>query len=492
MRPAVALIILLGAAIAPLASAQEPLPGACARESSDIVCQWTFDNREDLKTFYSFEVPLLARMLATITVVEEGADGGWQLFLTNATGEGLEDHAHTPRSEPSQVVRTTLQTLVLGEAAGRGWLNMSLLSDGVGVDGANVFTGQGLGPASVGAFTLTYSVTELPAGVAPARPAATREDPHLSGAMSDARRGAFDLRAAWFDDALVGDGLFDAHVAVSDLSDGEWAEGGVVVIHRLSFTVLGVPYRLDWDLRAVEPAPGRDDVDLECSLVHVLGPTTEETVLQPWCTVDWDASVVTAYVPERSVGSPGDGTPFTAMSAQAERRAESPRTGYSSSLDTLEDEMSGERYPFALGGPAVWDELNPRLAVPPVAPAAWYEAPLAKENVPDTLQVVGALLAGATFLGGAVLVQTRLRRTRELLARVDAVAEEHARDGHRGLVALGALEFEFTRLFRDGKITEAQFQLAIARLSHAATRMHFRHTTGLDDGVAGDATRARR
>lgn len=492
MRLALTLITLLGATLAPLASAQEPLPQGCARESSDIVCQWKFDNRQDLGTFYSFEVPILGRMLATITVVQEGADAGWQAFLVGSAGEVFEDHAHTPRSEPSQVIRTTLQTLVLGETAGVGWLNISLLSDGVGVDGANVFTGQGLGPASVGAFTLTYSVTELPPGVAPARPAATREDPHLSGAMRDARRGAFDLRAAWFDDALLGDGLFDAHVALTDLSDGEWADGGVVVIHRLAFTVLGVPYRLDWRLAAVEPTPDLHDVDLDCSLVHVLGPTTEETVVQPWCVVDWNASVVTAYLPERSVGSPGDGTPFSAMSARAERRAESPQTGYSSTLDTLEDEMAGERYPFALGGPAVWDELNPRLAVPPVEPAAWYEAPLAKENVPDTLQVMGALLAGATFLGGAALVQTRRRRTRELLARVDAVAELHARDGHRGLVALGELEFEFTRLFRDGKITEAQFQLAIARLSHAATRMHFRHTTGLDDGVAGDAARMRR
>lgn len=489
-RRAIVLITLLVVSLASSVRAQSgTLPDGCERSETGVLCQWQFDTRQDGALFHSFSAPFHPRTLATMTVVQEGVDGGWEVFLVAPDGTQVDEHAHTPRSTSTTVVRTTHQALVLGAPEGAGWLNLSLRGDGVGIDGVTAFTGGFLGPPSAGAFSVTYAADTLPPGESPIRPAATRDDPHLVGPERDARRGAYDQVAAWFDDAFLGDGLFEAHVAARDLSDWDWREGNVVAIHVVEFRVLDVAYYLSWNLKAVEPTATLDDVDLECSLMRILGPANYETILRPACAVEWENGILTASIPERSVGSPGDGAPFTSLRTTAKERMQTPQTGYSSTLDTVEDQMTGERYAFALGGPAIWDGLNPRLAVPPPVAPAWYEAPLAKENVPDTLQVVGAFLAALTFLFGIVAVRKHRRQTRELLARVDALTAAHEREAREGLLALGTFEAEVTGLYRANRLSDAQYQMLTQRISAAAARLALRHGLGLDDGAPGDPTR---
>lgn len=469
-----------------IASAQAPaLPEGCERDGLAVTCQWSFDTRQEPGRFlWDFELPAAGEGFATVVVVLEGADGGWTTSVLDADGDRLTRDTHESDRQPSSTHHRDSYSLVVNETEARTF-RFSSLAETVEVQGATV-NNNVFGGASSGAVAITWHIEPFPDGVAPIRPAATREDPHLVAPALDARQGASDILAAWFDDASLGDGRFEVHLAVADASDWGWQDGGDYLRYHVEFALVGSRYQAGWNLGASSSVSSLDEVLHECYFGVQNAASNFEALVEPRCAFDWDNSTFSMAVPEAAVGNPSGAALFTDMRAEVLSGTYHGPTGtYSTSLDTLDDEAEGERYPFALGGPDVWDELNPRLAVPdPVAPA-WYQAPLAKENVPDTLQVVGALIAAATFLGGLVFVRRSRRQTKELLARVDALAEAYARDARAGLMALGDLEMEFARLHRENKITDAQYQLAAQRLTTAATRFAHRRDLGLDDGTPG-------
>lgn len=488
--------ILLAAALllpAALAPAPGALPEGCAPLEQGVSCVWKFDTRDEPnRLVYEFEMPVLPRMYGSLTIVLDGVDGGWTYVIERETGDGtdiIEENSHTPEGSASSVHRAEDIFVFVADPAELHRLVFTPRLEGVQAAGMTVSDARLLSSGvSSGAFTLTYAAEPLAEGVAPARHAATREDPHLQGGVGDARRGAYDVRAVWFDDDRLGDGLVDLRLHVTAIDDWDHAQGSVYMGYTADFQVLGRLYRATWRLEAPDPAPSMDDVGADCAIYELdnVGLRREMT---PLCEYDWENSTVVSSIPERFLGSPGDGELFTGMSASSFSNRYHPGGSYSSTTDGVEDAVRSERYAFALGGPAVWDELNPRLAVPPEPAKPWYAAPLASENVPDTLSVLGTLLAAATFLFGIVVVRRHRRQTRELISRVDALVLTHDRSVRAGLLALDELESEFTRLLHEGRITEAQYQVAAQRVTLAATRLALRRDLGLQDIPPGDDTR---
>lgn len=483
-----AALLLLPGGLAPTAA---PLPDGCVPQDPAVSCVWRFDTRDEPdRLVYEFELPVLPRTYASLTIVLDGVDGGWTYEILRETGEGtegLEEKSHTPDGSTSSVHRAVDIFVFVADPGHTHRLVFTPRLEGVQAAGMTINDADALSSgASAGEFTLTYSAEPLAEGVAPPRPAATVDDPHLQGAAGDARRGAYDLRAVWFDDDRLGDGLVDLRVHVADLDDWDHAQGSVYMGYTVDFEVLGRLYRAVWRLEALEGTSAVEDVGTGCG-VWELDSVGIRRSMTPFCEYDWANSTVVARIPERFLGSPGDGELFTGMSATSYSNRYHPGGSYSTTTDGVEDEVASERYAFALGGPAVWDELNPRLAVPPEPAKPWYAAPLASENVPDTLSVLGTMLAAATFLFGFVVVRRHRRQTRELIARVDALVQTHELSVRAGLVALGDLESEFSVLLREGRITEAQYQVAAQRVTLAATRLSLRRDLG--DASAGDDVR---
>lgn len=417
---------------------------------------------EPRRESYDLEITAFPRTYATITVrADEGLDTMWRYAI------------HEPGSDEPQAVKrhtrtsgatTETETFVLDAPAGR--LVLRFAPD------AGSFEGQAL-TASAGRFVVVYRGEPLAEGVPPARPAATREDPHLSDPSEDVADASRDLVAGWFDDARLGDGLFEVHLLLRDLSaihlsPGEVGAGAAETsnLYQFFFRVLDRDYGIAWEARA------NTDEGHDWSCFFYTFEQAEEATGRlsrplgtPRCTYDEENSTLAAAIPEAAVGSPGDGEPFSNLRALVS--VDRVFTSTVRPSTTSVDQMDAARYPFALGGPAVWDALNPRLAVPP---APWYADPLAPEHVADTLQVGGALVAAATFLGGALVVRRHRRQTRRLLDRIDALLAAHAQDARASMDALTRLEAEFTRMLRENAITEAQYQVATQRLLAVAAR----------------------
>ncbi|HET6405576.1 MAG TPA: hypothetical protein VFH78_13105 [Candidatus Thermoplasmatota archaeon] len=490
MRAALTLAALLLAAGLPLPAEAQADP-ACAPEPGRAVCRWTFTPQRPFP-HEEWDLPTFPLTLATVNVVLlRSPDTGWEVRILRYGSDGTGGEQVTTISHAFHPARTTTalrhedaSTHVFAVAPGDritlriepGWASgpLPMLNGDV--------------PASGGSFEVTYIGQAVPAGEKPSRPAATAADPHLPDDRGEVAHQAWDIHAAWWDDAALGDGLMEAYVKVASLEgippeafDPPAAEGVPVTRDalqwKLAWTVLDTRYFVAWNL----PATG--DVDALSCLLKREGETEEAdvTLAHPLCAVDLQQGVLQATFPIASIGSPPDREPFVDPAA---RTRVLYAVGPAPATPDVVDQADMETYLFALGGPVVWSDINPRLD-PPVQ--LWYEAPLAPANVADTLQVVGSVLASLTFLVGLALVWRRRRETARLLARVDAVAEEHA-DQRQALLALGRLEEEFSAMFRRHRISEAQYQVLSQRIATVATRYALRTTLGLDDGVPGDAT----
>lgn len=463
--------------VLPLGAAQAPRPAGCRVENALDVCQWTVDTSKDATMAFGWDVPVSARTLAQLTLVFEGQDAGWEARLFR-DGRYVSGATHTAATglEPNARVTQTTDHLLLDNGTG-AW-RLVLVPSYASVGGLSVTGVAGGAPTgrSLGTFSVTFVGEPLPPGEKPARPAASLDVPHLQDPPYDAPQEATDLVAAWLDDAAVGDGLLDAHVVTRGMERLDF-RGGNDLRLGLDFTVREKDYFLVWKFSQFQ-----GDVRTFCWMGERRDGTFAIT-MNPACSWDRANASVTAVFPERSVGSPGPGEPFTSLAA------------WGTNLDTsvtasMEDSAQGERFPFAMGGPAVWDDLNGcAFCPPPVERAAFYEDPLAADNLADTLQVLGAALAVITFVFGFVALRRTRRQTKMLLLRVDALVAQHERDAREALLALGRLEAEFARLYRDGRINETQYQVATQRLVAAASRMALRRELGLDDGAPDAAVR---
>lgn len=464
------LFIALLAAPALAQPAAPGLPEGCREEDALVICEWTVDTRTSTANSYSWKLPPPTTTLATVTVVLDGQDGGWQLGVWNETRRVSEgSHQSSTGTAPGRYTETSVHLLLdVGEP--EAWSLVlkpySLRSGGFTFDFLPAPNQR-----SLGVFRILYVAEALPEGTPPLRPAATADVPHLADLAYDSALPEMDIVAAWFDDASVGDALFEARLRVLNASELHYPSGllSSYMSYGLSFRVLDERYYMGWIVfRQGEGSPG-----LACQLAQ-FEANTFRTVLYPDCAFDQANGTLVARIPERSVGTPGRGVPFTEMSAFA---------GRGNGLSTEpNDNARTEQFPFALGGPAVWDELNACAFCPIELQYQWYEDPLARDNLDTTLQVVGSTLAGGTFLVGLIIVRRRRDRTRDLLDEIDKVEARGETRPREALLDLGMLESRFTQLFRKGDLHESQYQVVSQRIASVATRLALRRELGLDDG----------
>ncbi len=479
-------ILLLGTMSGVAHAQADPL--ACEDKGGRIECIMTFSRTG--QSIFSVGVPAFPNSLVTVSVALTGVDGGWAYEIRPDAGGPSTASRHVP-ARPTDVGTSNFHAqadthLLTRDAAtfpARAHV-MQFTNCASEAEGPPAL--QGCKYPSTGEFRVVIIVEQLPAGVVPSRPAATREDPQLSdGALLDAAEDSLDLIAAWFDDALVGDGLLDVHLALGGWGDFNFNSSapvppgfgsGIVesdaYVWYVGFRVLDTDYLVRWF--AARGSGG--DLDLGCELRRGGAVDASVLIMTPRCMFDAEDAVLSVTFPERSIGSPSSGVLFHSLHAMSYRAT--------SRVYTPQDNITGPHYLFALGGPAVWSSLNPRHDPPPTPP--WFNAPLHEENLPDTLQVAGAATAAATFLGGLLLLQGRRRKLRKLLEEVDAVAVLHEENARMALLALGQLDTDVTRRFRAGRVNEAHFQVVTNRIASYATRFALRRELGLDDGTPGD------
>lgn len=491
-----------------LTSAQEQQDDACQREAKRASCSWRFKVGVliDRDVRYDFMIPAFPTAVATVTVTLEGMDNGWEYDIQERVdGENRTAAWHVRPYRPEEpplatLTRETAAHVLVTRPQAEYWLHFwaqGSTDNAFDYGGGRAYDGT----SSTGDFSVLYESVAVPEGAPYTRAAATRDDPNLGGPEGDIPLGATDIVSAWFDDTRDGDGLIETHVALRNLSNDGLDTAGHLA-WRLDFQIQGRDYLLQWvrgrgcaDISCATPAP---EPFQDCVIAR--GPSQEayqlnpdpdlDDVITPYCTFDEDNSTLTAAFPTSALGEPGVGVRFERMRITSWLyRPNTPSA-------TQQDRIEGERYAFALGGPAVWDELNPRLAVAPPAAEAWYVHPLAAENVPNTLQVGGALFAIAVFLGGLLLVRRRRTRVQGLLAEVDAIVRANRHDARRGLMLLGDLEESLDARLNSGKVKDAEYQIASQRIATAATRLAMRRDLGLDDGepdldptIPGEPTR---
>lgn len=451
---------------APEPSGYEPdVAGECKPDGVNVRCRYEFRTVDHIgKPFINMTVPVVGRTLATVTVdTSQGLDACWAYDVFDAR-----DTLHTWASDALPQVGSngnedTFDHLILADGPGE----MRLQFDPYQCD---YYYGDSHDrPFTPATFILTWHAKVLPEGIVPSRPAATLEDPHVSDAEGDADPATPDLVALWFDDARLGDESFEAHLAAKDY--GGLEDRAKV---NIGFVLEGVSYHLYAWLHN----DGTTHVDRCGLMIRVHDGGSASTMISlpgPPCVLDLERSVLTFHILESAMSDPQDGSEFEDPNGHVEVWT----WGDHGPLDRIND----ERYPFALGGPDVWDGYNPRLQPQVVKEDPWYMHPFAASNVADTLQVSGATLAGGTFLFGLALVHRRRKRAHDLLAEIEAIVRENRHDAARGLLALGDLEEVLDARLRARKITESEYQIASQRIATAATRLSLRRDAGLDDGV---------
>lgn len=492
MKVALALVALLLAPALPAQEVDAALPEGCERvDSATVACRWTFEPLTDTAQA-SWVLPIFPRTLATIGVtLLQAPDQGWRIWIATGAHEHdeiLSQSRHPAR--PTTALRHAEESTHVVEAR-EGAAHWLAITAGYAEAGSS-WSDAGSGG---GRYEITYVGRLVPAGTVPLRPAATAQAPHIEDDVAEVARPAWDIRRAWWNDDLLGDGLMEVSAQVSaleGLSEADFAPpitSGYPgpsatersLLWRTHWRVLDTPYFLEWRLHESEASTLASGLS-QCTLHAEVDATTAPILAHPLCTVDVANATLRATFPTATIGSPADGELFQDLRA-------STAIEYGTNAPDSLDNADKPTFLFALGGPRVWDELNACRFCP--ATKSWYQDPLAAENVADTLQVLGTLAALATFLVGLALVWRRRRHTADLLARVDVVAEQHA-DQRGALLALGRLEEEFAQMFRRHRISDGQYQVLSQRIATVATRFALRTSLGLDDGVPGEASPARR
>jgi hypothetical protein len=471
----------LGTPSPPASPAAADDPPGCSSSATEVRCDWVVDTTKDpTTTGGDWQAPAFAKTLAHITVQFEGEDRGWRLLVYHAgdvrSGHQVSESTHPAGTMPPapRAVETTTHVLV-------GATRYEIALGASDYEAAEVSL-YGTGPSSVGTFHITYVAEPLPDGLAPPRPAATGDFPQVVSPPGDARYPELDLVGAWLDVPRVGDGLFGAHLRVVNLSQVHYdapalaQEQADYVSWNIHFTLGGRAYYVTW-------VDSRTAGARSCALMRVgSAPRPDQVIAQPACTWDVRNATLDALVPIESVGSPGPAEPWEDLTANVD-------TDYASGNYPQPENSASARFGFALG-PSQWDALNGcHFCPPPSAP--WYLDPLAADNLPNALQVAGAVATALAFLFGLVLLRRRRQKVRALLREIERVESEHERNTREALLALGRLDSSFADMYHRGKLTDDQYQVVAQRLATVATRFALRQGLGLDDGLAGDARAVR-
>lgn len=250
-----------------------------------------------------------------------------------------------------------------------------------------------------GTFRVHLEIQPMAGTAAATERAGSATDPQLFDEQNDATPAAMDMRAVWFDDPVLDDGVFEVGVFAPRLSELQ-IESTELAAWEVNWALLTSSYSLQFIYAANDSAYRSltpNGAGWSAALLR-----DDVAVLFGYPRVDLAAGTLLMRIPAAAVGNPPVGEPFTNLTAAAAISQPSIGTVGLPALGaeaTSADEATAMRRPFALGGPAVWRALR-------------GEAP---ESVParpaDLLPLfygVGALAALAALLAiGAVLVRRR-------------------------------------------------------------------------------------
>lgn len=470
-RSAIWLAALLLLALLP-ASAQTD--AACVTVVDRIRCRWEFSTEDapaDAQQPRVFDLPVHERTLAIVVVSIIGEDNGWTLSLQREDGVTLSESQHPQQTDAAFRHMESTAHVVFTDAA----LAHTLVITPVGP----------LLTPSIGRFAITYEGERVPEGTLPVRAAADATHPHIDDVLGDVDEPAYDVVAAWFDDARLDDGLLDAHIALAALPadvpirDEFGFPTATSVGWKLAWTIENARYYVEW---RADPTGGTESA-FSCTLRRETDDAEGPILAHPFCVYDFGTATLHATFAELSVNNPPDGVLFESPEARTRVYV----TGRPQ--PDVVDDATHASFLFAPGGPKIWESLD-NGALGSATPA-WYTDPLSSEHIVDTVQIVGSIAALATFLVGLALVYRRRRQTSVLLARVDAV-EDEGLDSSETLLKLGRLEQEFSHLFRKHRISDSQYQVLSQRIASVATRFALRRELGLDDGVPGEGAPLRK
>lgn len=488
-----ACVLLLAPSAGALLAADDAPEGSCSEREGVQACAWTFSDRdvEDARLNatdpFLFDLPVYPATLATFEIELVGKDNGWAAAVESQASDGSwslvswSSHVAPPANDPSYLSyrhKQTSTTVIFGDGLPHRLKLYPFFKE----------TNDPLagGPRSGGDWSVVYNGELVPPGVAPFRAAADIAHPQLDDITGDGGGESRDILRGWLTDDRLGDELLEVHLQVASLREISFTNAlgleADKIGWKLAWRLQDTTYFVEW---IAEPVSGESGVGFRCELRSEVpeGNAEQEPVLAvPACDFDTVNGLLHATFPERTIGSPRDRELFEDLAA----RTRLYFTGQAN--PDVVDDTQAPNYLFALGGPAVWAELDGGALGPASAP--WYRAPFAEENIVDSFQIFASILAAITFLVGLALVAKRKRRTNALLHRIDDAIHGDV-DSRETLLRLGRLESDFSEMYRRGRLTEGQYQVLSQRIATVATRHSLRHSLGLDDGVPGDETPVR-
>ncbi|MCA1813087.1 MAG: hypothetical protein LC624_03935 [Halobacteriales archaeon] len=322
----------------------------------------------------------------------------------------------------------------------------------------------GLSPLP-GALHVVLRIRETAGSALAPSHAGTWDDPQVKDPVEDSNGPDFtDIAGAWMDDPVLDDALMQVGVWAPNLTHANPSPGSDAWF-AFRWKVLAGEWGVAWVLHAADPlaAAQQEQSGWTAKLWHgAPGQTGAEAIMDLPVQVDAKNGTLAATVPLHTLGDPKDSDLFTGMEALSYYGASNDATQVP--LDKAGDMARA----FAVGGPAVWGKLR-GVEDQPLAPA-WYAAPLAPDNIPNTIQVGAFLGAGATAVYSAAAVRKRRQQLRTKVDLVDDAADG-APDPSSALRALDALQVKFDGELHAGQLSEAHYDILARRIERAAFRL---------------------
>ncbi|HVM45039.1 MAG TPA: hypothetical protein VM582_03800, partial [Candidatus Thermoplasmatota archaeon] len=287
--------------------------------------------------------------------------------------------------------------------------------------------------------------------------------------------------SAWFNDPLLDDGFVNATLQLADLGAAE--DAAHARRYELDWTLRSDRFRVRWTVTNETTA----------TLWRETGGRQKPLIELPVET-DRANGTLTSSIPLRLIGQPRAGDVFTDLRANASRHVAAFGLAPSDYQQAdglgdpgVVDEAAQTVRPFRLRGgsdleeaprdePLVFEPSPPAEALDATGVASasaavpWYQAPFAADNLPNTLQVAGAMAAVLTFLAGLLLLARRRSLVQKLVDAVEAARRENEGDAEKLAAAVRAVEARAHDLAARGRLDAREFALVTRRIDQALRR----------------------